>query len=75
LLPVLGSAAAIALVRMEASWFHNVALAIVAGLVLGYLVFTAGMLPGGLDEDDRLVAGAIGPRLLGMFRMKRLDAR
>jgi len=28
-----------------------------------------------LDEDDRLVAGAIGPRLLGMFRMKRLDAR
>jgi hypothetical protein len=29
----------------------------------------------GLDEDDRLVARAIGSRVWGMFRMTRLEAR
>jgi len=29
----------------------------------------------GLDEDDRLVAGAIRARVWGMFRMMRLEAR
>jgi O-antigen/teichoic acid export membrane protein len=74
-LPVLGSAAIVALLRMEASWFHNVVLAIMAGLALGYLVFTSLVLLVGLDEDDRLVAGAIGSRVRGMFRMTRLEAR
>ena len=48
---------------------------IVAGLLLGYAVFIAGMLLGGLDEDDRLVAGALGPRVLGVFRRMRPDVR
>jgi ABC-type transport system involved in cytochrome bd biosynthesis fused ATPase/permease subunit len=74
-LPALGSAAIIALVRMEASLFHNVALAIVAGLSLGYLAFILLALLAGLDEDDRLVAGAIRTRVWGMFRMMRLEAR
>jgi hypothetical protein len=66
-LPGLASAAAIVLVRMEAGLFHNVVLAIVAGLVLGYLIFIAGMLLGGLDEDDRLAAGAVVAKVRGMF--------
>jgi O-antigen/teichoic acid export membrane protein len=74
-LPALGSAAIIALVRMEASLFHNVALAIAAGLSLGYLAFILLALLAGLDEDDRLVAGAIRARVWGMFRMMRLEAR
>jgi O-antigen/teichoic acid export membrane protein len=74
-LPVLGTAASIALVRMEASLFHTVALAIVVGLSLGYLAFTSLVLFVGLDEDDRLVARAIGSRVWGMFRMTRLEAR
>jgi O-antigen/teichoic acid export membrane protein len=74
-LPVLGSTAVIAVVRMEASLFHNVVLTLVAGLLLGYAVFIAGMLLGGLDEDDRLVAGALGPRVLGVFRRMRPDVR
>jgi len=74
-LPVLGSAAIIALVRLEASLFHNAVLAIVAGLALGYLAFIALVLLVGLDEDDRLVAGAIGSRLRGMLGMMRLEAR
>ena len=74
-LPVLGAAAIVALVRMEASLFHAVALAIVVGLSLGYLAFIALVLLVGLDEDDRLVAGAIGSRVRGMLRMMRLEAR
>jgi len=74
-LPVLGSAAIVALVRMEASWLHNVVLAIVVGLLLGYLAFISLVLLAGLDEDDRLVAGAIGSRIRGMLGMMRLEAR
>jgi O-antigen/teichoic acid export membrane protein len=74
-LPVLGSAAIVALVRMEASWFHHVVLAIVVGLLLGYLAFIALVLLAGLDEDDRLVAGAIRSRVRGMFGMTRLEVR
>lgn len=66
-LPGLASAAVIVLVRMEAGLFHNAAVAIVAGLVLGYLIFIAGMLLGGLDEDDRLAAGAVAAKVRGMF--------
>ena len=67
--PVLGTAVTIVLVRMEASWFHTAVYAIVAALLLGYLVFTALSLFAGLDEDDRLVAGAVGSRLRGMLRI------
>jgi O-antigen/teichoic acid export membrane protein len=74
-LPVLGTAAIIALVRLEASLFHTAALAIVVSLSLGYLAFTSLVLLVGLDEDDRLVAGAIGSRLRGMLRTRRLEAR
>jgi len=74
-LPGLGSAAIVALVRMEASWFHHVVLAIVVGLLLGYLAFVALVLLAGLDEDDCLVAGAIGSRVRGMLGMTRLGAR
>jgi O-antigen/teichoic acid export membrane protein len=74
-LPVLGSAAIVALVRMEASLFHNIVLAIVASLSLGYLAFILLALLAGLDEDDRLVAGAIGSRVRGMLGMMRLEAR
>jgi O-antigen/teichoic acid export membrane protein len=74
-LPVLGTAAIVALVRMEASLFHTVALAIVVGLSLGYLAFITLVLLVGLDEDDRLVAGAIASRVRGMLRMMRLEAR
>jgi len=38
-------------------------------LLLGYLVFTALSLFAALDEDDRLVAGAVGSRLRGMVRI------
>jgi O-antigen/teichoic acid export membrane protein len=69
LLPVLGSAAIVALVRMEASLFHTAVLAIVAGVALGYLAFIALVLLIGLDEDDRLVAGAMGARVRGMLGM------
>jgi len=69
LLPVLGTVAMVALVGMEASRFPNAVLAILAGLVLGYLAFTSLALLVGLDEDDRLVAGAIGSRVLGMLRI------
>ncbi len=74
-LPVLSAAAIVALVRMEASLFHNVVLAIMAGLALGYLAFISLVLLAGLDEDDRLVAGAIGSRVRGMLGMTRLEAR
>lgn len=74
-LPVLSAAAIVALVRMEATLFHNVVLAIVAGLALGYLAFISLVLLAGLDEDDRLVAGAIGSRVRGMLGMTRLEAR
>jgi len=75
LLPVLGSAAIIALVRMEERLFYTEALAIVAGLSLAYLAFIALVLRAGLDEDDRLVAGAIGSRVRGMVGiMMRLEA-
>ncbi len=67
--PVLSTAATIVLVRMEASWFHSAVFAIVAALLLGYLVFTALSLFAALDEDDRLVAGAVGSRLRGMVRI------
>jgi len=66
---VLSTAATIVLVRMEASWFHSAVFAIVAALLLGYLVFTALSLFAALDEDDRLVAGAVGSRLRGMVRI------
>jgi hypothetical protein len=75
LLPVLGSAAIVAMVSMEARLFHNAVLAIVAGLALGYLSFTSLVLLVGLDEDDRLVVGAIGSRLRGMLGMMGLQAR
>lgn len=68
-LPVFGGAVAIVLVRAEARFFHNAAIAIVAALMLGYLVFTAATLLGGLDEDDRLVTGAVGSRVRGLFRV------
>jgi O-antigen/teichoic acid export membrane protein len=74
-LPVLGAAAIVALVRMEASLFHAVALAIVVGLLLGYLAFIALVLLVGLDEDDRLLADAVGSRVRGMLQMMRLSAR
>ena len=74
-LPVLATAAMVALVRMEASLFHHAVLAIVAGLALGYLAFIALVWLVGLDEDDRLVAAAIGSRLRGMLGMMRLEAR
>ncbi len=67
--PALSTAATIVLVRMEASWFHSAVFAIVAALLLGYLVFTALSLFAALDEDDRLVAGAVGSRLRGMVRI------
>jgi len=73
-LPVLGAAAIVALVRMEASLFPTAALAIVVGLSLSYLAFIALVLLGGLDEDDRLVAGAIRSRVRGMLGMTRLEA-
>jgi len=74
-LPVLGSAVIVALVSMEASWFHNVILAIVAGLLLGYIAFIVLALLAGLDEDDRLVAGAITSRVRAMLGMMRIEAR
>ena len=74
-LPVLGSAVIVALVRMEASWFHNVILAIVAGLLLGYIAFIVLALLAGLDEDDRLVEGAITSKVRGMLGMMRIEAR
>lgn len=67
--PVLGTAAIVALVRMEADRFHTSILAIVAGLSLGYLAFVSLALLAGLDEDDRLVAGAMWSRLRGMLRI------
>ena len=65
--PVLGTAVVVALVRMEASLFHGFVLPIVVGLVLGYFAFTSLALLAGLNEDDRLVAGAIGSRVRGML--------
>ena len=67
LFPVVGAAATIALVRMEAGLFHAAVLAIIVSLSLGYLVFTLLVLLAGLDDDDRLVARAIGTRLRGMI--------
>jgi O-antigen/teichoic acid export membrane protein len=75
LLPVSGSIAIVALVRMEASLFHTVPFAILAGLLLGYLAFIILVLLVGLDEDDRLVADAMGSRVRGMLQMMRLRAR
>jgi hypothetical protein len=75
LLPVLGSIAIVALVRMEASLFRTAVFAIVAGLLLGYLAFIVLVLLVGLDEDDRLLADAVGSRVRGMLQMMRLSAR
>jgi O-antigen/teichoic acid export membrane protein len=75
LLPVLGSIAIVALVRMEASLFHTAVFAIVAGLLLGYVAFIVPVLLVGLDEDDRLLADAVGSRVRGMLQMMRLSAR
>jgi len=72
-LPVLSVATIVALVRMEASLFHNVALAIAAGLVLGYLIFIAGILLGGLDSDDKMIVAAIRGRLGAMGRAPSLS--
>ena len=69
ILPVLGTAAIVALVRMEASRFHGFVLSIVVGLVLGYLAFISLALVAGLNEDDRLIAGAVGAKVRGMLRM------
>jgi O-antigen/teichoic acid export membrane protein len=75
LLPVLGAAAIVVLVRMEARLFHTAVLAILAAALLGYLVFIALVLLIGLDGDDRLVAGAVGSKVGGMLGMTRPEGR
>ena len=73
--PVLGAAVMVVLARMKASLFHPAALAVVLALWLAYLAFISLVLFVGLDEDDRLVAGAIGARVRGMFQMMRPESR
>ena len=75
LLPILGASVMVVLVRLQVHRFHSTIIAILAGLILAYSVFTALVLVVGLDEDDRLVAHAIASKLTGMFRVAGLDVQ
>jgi O-antigen/teichoic acid export membrane protein len=65
LAPTLGALIVAILVKHEMHWFHFDLLCVGAGILLSYLVFSGLVLSMGLDDDDRLIAGAIWSRVRG----------
>lgn len=64
-LPTLASIACVLALKKYSVWFHHDWLAVGIALVASYAVFSALLLLGGLDADDRLIASAIWTRLHG----------
>jgi O-antigen/teichoic acid export membrane protein len=61
--PALASIAAILVLKKYSAWFHHDWLSVGVALFSSYAVFSAVLLAGGLDSDDRLIASAIWSRL------------
>jgi O-antigen/teichoic acid export membrane protein len=67
LLPTVAMLATTLLLKEESALFRHAWLALVASLVVAYVVFGVATLMSGLNSDDRLIADAIWSRVSGGF--------